>query len=288
MPFSRSSKAFLAGATLAPLAYTFVEPHLLQVRNYDVVLPGLPDGAVGLRIVQLSDLHCSAISSAGLLRRIIAVTNELGADVVALTGDYVSRRNSYLPISGARIWARPILDYAHRMADELRNLRAKHGVFAVLGNHDVANDNGAAISGLLQGAGITVLDNANMRVLGLPICGVDDLRAGRPKLEQAFAGVPAPEAQVILSHNPRIAGLLQNRNALVLAGHTHAGQVHLPVTNFRRRPSDMKGSGYFQGWYRAGIAQMYVHSGLGSVHFPVRFRCPPEIVVFTLKAASSN
>jgi predicted MPP superfamily phosphohydrolase len=129
------------------------------------------------------------------------------------------------------------------------------------------------------------LTNRSTRVRDLALCGLDDLRAGRPDFDRTFAGVAPQEAQVILSHNPRALALLEDRNALVLAGHTHAGQVHLPVTDFRRRPSDMRFSPYFQGWYRAGRAQMYVHSGLGSVHFPVRFRCPPEIVLFTLKAA---
>lgn len=281
---SRTTQTRLACAALAaPIVYSFIEPHLIQIREYEVALDGVPESADGLRIAHLSDLHCSAITSHKLVRRIVAMTNDLAPDLILMTGDYVSRRNSYLPISGARIWAQPLMTYAHRMAEEVRHLRAPGGVFAVLGNHDIADDNGPAITALLEGAGIRVLDNANTPVRGLPLCGVEDLRAGKPDLPRAFAGVAPETPQIILSHNPRILSVLEDRNALVLAGHTHAGQVHLPVTHYRRRPSDMRHSPYFQGWYRSGRAQMYVHSGLGSVHFPVRLRCPPEIAIFTLR-----
>ena len=273
----------VALAFAAPIAYSFFEPHRLRMREFDVALKNLPIEAEGLRVLHLSDLHVSAISSDNFLRRIIEKTNKLNADIIVLTGDYVSRRNSYLPVSGARIWAKDILHYARRMADELKDLRARDGIFACLGNHDVADDNGAAISSLLRGANITVLHNEQARARGIAICGLDDLRAGRPDFDRTLRGVSIEEPQIIISHNPRIFPFVQPRNALVLAGHTHGGQVHLPGTNYRRRPSDMKKSPYFQGWYRSEAAQMYISSGLGSVHFPMRFRCAPEIAVFTLR-----
>ena len=273
----------VALALAAPIAYSFFEPHRLRVSEFDVELENLPPEAEGLRVVHLSDLHVSAISSDKFLRRIVAQTNKLDADIIVLTGDYVSRRNSYLPLSGARIWAKDILHYARRMADELKGLKARDGIFACLGNHDVADDNGAAIFSLLREANIVVLHNDQAVARGIAICGLDDLRAGRPDFDRTLRGVSVEEPQIILSHNPRVFPFVQNRNALVLAGHTHGGQVHLPLTNYRRRPSDMKKSPYFQGWYRSERAQMYISSGLGSVHFPMRFRCAPEIAVFTLR-----
>ncbi|HEX8834088.1 MAG TPA: metallophosphoesterase, partial [Abditibacteriaceae bacterium] len=215
--------------------------------------------------------------------------NELKPDVVVLTGDFVSRRNSYLPISGARIWAKPVMHYAEQVAELLKELEAPEGVFAVPGNHDNAGGNCDAISELLQASGVQMLVNQNTALRGgLALVGLDDLRAGRPNISEATAGIEEDAAQIILSHNPRLLPLLEQRNALVLAGHTHAGQVHLPLTNFRRRPSDMASSPYFQGWYVHGAARMYVNSGVGSVHFPMRFRCPPEIAVFTLHAISDE
>jgi predicted MPP superfamily phosphohydrolase len=280
---SRHALQLAAAALAVPIIYSFIEPHRVQVKHFDVVLDNLPDAADGLRVVQLSDLHVSAISSAAFLQSVVQTTNELNADLIVMTGDYISRRNSYFPLSGARQWSRPVMEYAERMAALVAELRAGEGILAVPGNHDVANDNGDAIAALLSRSGVEMLTNRNTRVRGLAIAGVDDLRAGRPNYRTALKGISPDEAQIVLSHNPRVAPRLRNRNALILAGHTHAGQVHLPFTNYRRRPSDMKGSPYFQGWYSVGRAQLYVNSGLGSVHFPMRFGCPPEIVVFTLR-----
>ena len=277
------------GAALgATVAWSLIEPHRVAVRAFDVALPDLPEEAAGLRILHVSDLHVSAMTSARFLARAIETCNDLKPDIVVLTGDYVSRRSSYLGPSGARVWARPIMDYAHEMAREVSHLQARIGVFAVPGNHDHARDSGAAISNLLEENGVQVLLNRNERLQecgDLAICGVDDLRAGNPDYERAFAGVSRDEAQIILAHNPRAMEMMRGRNALLLSGHTHGGQIHFPLTNFRRRPSDMHGSPWFSGWYRQNRTQMYVSSGLGSVHFPARLRCPPEIVVFTLRRA---
>jgi predicted MPP superfamily phosphohydrolase len=281
--FLRRAAQVTAAALAVPVAYSLVEPHLLGITAFDVVLNELPDEAEGLRVVQLSDLHISAISSASVLNRIVEMTNELHADLIVITGDFVSRRNSYLPLSGARIWARPVMEYAELMASALAGLHAHERVLAVPGNHDLSAGKGDAITDVLNKAGIDMLTNRNVRVRGFAVVGLDDLRAGRPDYAKAFEGVSSEEAQLVLSHNPRVISMLQNRNAMVLAGHTHAGQVHLPFTDYRRRPRDMEASPYFQGWYAAGKARLYIHSGLGSVHFPMRFRCPPEIAVFTLK-----
>jgi predicted MPP superfamily phosphohydrolase len=107
-------------------------------------------------------------------------------------------------------------------------------------------------------------------------------------MRQACAGIAPDEAQIILSHNPRMLHSVAHRRCLLLAGHTHGGQVHLPVTNFRRRPADMRGTPWYQGWYGLGRARMYVNAGVGSVHFPMRLRCPPEIAVFTLVSSDAQ
>ena len=284
MKWARSVGCSLGGM----VAWSLVEPHRVALRPHEVFLPDLPREAEGLKIVQLSDLHVSAMTSGEFLGRVIERVNALQPDVIALTGDYVSRRNSYARFTGARSWARPIAEYAREMAAEVAKLRARLGVLAIPGNHDHSMGRFEAIGGLLEAVGIQTLENKSVRVGGLPFVGLDDVRAGRPKLDAAFAGVERSEAQVILAHNPRLLGLLRGRNALVLAGHTHAGQIHLPGTSFRRRPGDMSGSPWFQGWYRQEGAQMYVSSGLGSVHFAARLRCPPEISLFVLRKASGS
>lgn len=282
----------LLGAGLAAftvfLFEAFREPHQIVIRHYDVEMPGLPESANGLRIAHLSDLHCSAITPPGLIRKIVAKCNAEAADAVVMTGDYVSRRNSYLPLSLARLWAKPVMHYAEQMATELAALRAPLGVFAVPGNHDHSKGRFDAIAKLMNAAGVTTLLNQNTRLNGLALAGLDDLRAGRPDLDAAFEGIDADEAQLVLSHNPRMLARVADRNCLLLAGHTHAGQVHLPLTSYQRTPSDMEGSVLQSGWYRDNRARLYVSSGLGSVHFPVRYDCPPEIVVFTLRQLKSK
>jgi len=273
----------LAGLGL-PLAYSLIEPHLLQVLHFDVHLPGLPREAENWRLVQISDLHFSAIGGEKILRQAIEWSNELNPDAVLLTGDFVSRRNSYASFTGARLWARPIMDYAAEMAKVLSGLRARLGVFAVAGNHDHAKGRCDAIENLLATAGVVSLRNKSTLLDGiLPLIGLDDLRGGRPLVHKALKGIDPSAPQIIMSHNPRLMLELRHRNALILSGHTHGGQVHLPFTNFRVRPRDVAQTPFLRGWYRQSPAQLYVSSGLGSVHFPMRFRCPPEMVVFTLR-----
>lgn len=282
--FSRALWISASTAFTGGLIYSLIEPHRLQVRRFDVRLENLPRAAEGLRIVQLSDLHFSAITGPDIVQRAVELCNEENPDVVVLTGDYVSRRNSYAGFTLARFWARDIKEYAEEMAAIVADLQAREGVFAVPGNHDLANGHGADILSWLQQSGAQVLVNNAVWLRGiLPLIGVDDLRAGRPNLEKACANILPEQAQVFLSHNPRLFPRVTERNCLFIGGHTHGGQVHLPLTGFRRRPRDMRFSPWHQGWYRHGCAQMFISVGVGSVHFPMRYNCPPEIVVYTLK-----
>lgn len=275
----------LAGlAFLAGFGYSLIEPYRVLVRRHDVNFDDLAPELDGLRIAHLSDLHCSAITSSALLARFIDACNAQRPDVVLMTGDYVSRRDSYSLVTLARLWAKPVMEYAWPMAREVGRLQAPDGVYAVPGNHDYSEGYSGYIDDLLHEQGVVTLVNRSTLLRGLlPLIGLDDLRAGRPQIEAAFQGVDAARPQVVLSHNPRLIEAVSDRNCLMLAGHTHAGQVHLPFTKFRRRPRDMRGSELFQGWYRRGQARLYISAGLGSVNFPIRFRCPPEIAIITLR-----
>jgi hypothetical protein len=273
-------------ALAAPFLYSLVEPYRLLVRCFDVALDNLPPAAEGLKIVQISDLHFSAITGRWLMRRAVDLCNAQQPDVIVLTGDYVSNRDSYSGFTLARQWARRKIEYATEVTSELARLQAPNGVFAVPGNHDYSRERLSIIEALLRAAGITLLVNRGVRLRGaLPLIGLDDLRAGRPRIREAGAGVAPDEAHIILSHNPRLVWLLTQRNCLILSGHTHGGQVRLPLTTFRYRPVDMRGTELHHGWYREGWARLYISPGLGSVHFPMRFRCPPEIAVLTLRCA---
>ena len=277
---------FARGATgvfAALAAWSLIEPHLLRVRRFDVAMANLPPATEGLRVVQLSDFHCSAITSRHIARHAVQAANAQKPDVIVLTGDYVSRPDSYAGLLLAGRWAKSPMEYARQVAHEIGNLRAPEGVWAVHGNHDQSAGGFKVLDALLQECGVRVLTNSSTRLCGLPLVGLDDLRVGRVDVRAACETVMPDEAQIILSHNPRVLPLLNNRNALVLSGHTHSGQVHVPFSRYRRRPFDMQGSPFNEGWYQDQSARMYVNAGIGSVHLPLRFCCPPEITVFTLK-----
>ncbi len=286
---------YATGILSALAFYALSEPHFLRVRRFHVEIENLPPEAEGMRVVQMSDFHCSAITSAKMARRAVEMANAQNPDVVVLTGDLVSRENSYAPLLFGSLWAQSPRFYAEEIARELKQLRAPLGVWAVRGNHDAsANEEISSaksvdahgfgfLDGLLERNGVRVLVNSSTRLRGLALAGLDDLRVGRIDLRQACQEVSPEEAQIILSHNPRVFPLFKTRNALILTGHTHSGQVHLPFSGFRRKPFDMRDSTYNEGWYQEERARMFVSAGIGSVHLPLRFFCPPEIAVFTLK-----
>ena len=125
-----------SGVFSALTAYALSEPHFLKVRRFNVEMANLPPDAEGLRVVQMSDFHLSAITSAQIVRRAIDLANAQKPDVVVLTGDLVSRENSYSPFLFASLWAKTPLEYARKIAVELGRLRAPLGVLSVHGNHD--------------------------------------------------------------------------------------------------------------------------------------------------------
>ena len=280
-----NARQILGFCGFAALGYAFCEPFRLRVREWDVSLPDLPASAHGTRVLQISDIHAGMYLSRVLLRKIVALANAQNADLVVLTGDMVSRRNAYHP-PFVRPLARPVTDYAQDLARELEILKPKLGMFAVAGNHDVWESDFGPIAGILARAGVQNLNNrAVILSNGLPLLGLDDLRGGFPDLS-VLKSVEKTAAQLVLSHNPRLALALSGRNALVLSGHTHGGQVALPAP-FGRTPVDAQSSHFKRGFYRVGAAQLYVCSGVGSIAIPVRFGVLPELAVFTLRRSGN-
>lgn len=277
-------KRQILGLGSATLLYALIEPFRLEMRRFDVFLENLPAEAEGLRVLQISDLHAGAIQPRFLRHRIIELARREAADLIALTGDLISRHGSYSHLAPARYFPRSSLELAQTVAAELRILRPRLGVFAVPGNHDLVGESFAPVGAALEEAGIQTLVNRSMELPnGLVLVGLDDLRVGHPDFAAAFAGVDANEAQLILNHNPRAAMLMTGRNALILSGHTHGGQIRLPISKLQKLPVDVGNSFYLSGFYNLGRAQLYVSHGAGCVHFPLRLRARPEIAVFTLK-----
>ena len=246
------------------------EPFRLTVEHHQIHLRRLPRDFDGFRIVQLSDIHHSPFTSREQIERAVATANSLQPDIVALTGDYVSKERQY----------------AAPCAELLGSLRARYGVFAVLGNHDHWTD-AALITDLFRAEGMTVLVNQGMRFEqkggAFWLAGVDDTMVGLEDLPLALAGSREDELKLLLAHNPIILRRAARAGVdLVLSGHTHGGQVSLR--------SDRNASGrprrrLLKGLARQGETQIYVTRGLGTVVLPVRFGCPPEVSLLELRTA---
>jgi hypothetical protein len=244
------------------------------VNNERIWLDALPEAFNGLRIVQISDIHHGLFLPEQWLAEAVQQTNRLRADIVVLTGDFVT-------------YSRANIEPA---AEILSRLRARYGVLAVLGNHDfrVGAD---AVTSALKRKHIEVLRNQHVTIQfggsSLYVAGVDDYGYGAD-VRRAVRGIPRDSATVLLAHNPRIIHLASRHGvSLVLSGHTHGGQVNLPLlgTVYGRSPERLR---YKIGWDRLGPTQIYVSRGIGTIVLPWRLRCPAEITHLELLPGTSE
>lgn len=296
---------YLAGlAVSAPLVgagYGFgVEPAWLDVTETDVALPGLAPAFDGFRIALVSDLHYGSYLPLARLERVVRLVNALDADLIALTGDFVSRprAKAYLTVlaqgpSDGELDRSAVAealfgDCITRMAQ----MRARLGALAVLGNHDHWLNAAAARRALAQN-GIELVENRH-RVLTrdgtqLVAAGVGDLYEGVQDLDAAFAGAP-PAGQaprILLSHNPDYAAnraVAGHGVRLMLCGHTHGGQVTLPGLGAPILP--IRHREFARGLVRTAWGQVYVSRGIGQASPPVRVLTRPEIAVLRLRIGS--
>lgn len=246
------------------------EPFRLTVEHQKIFLRRLPQAFDGLRVVQLSDIHHSPFTSREQIERAVDTANSLRPDIIALTGDYVSKERAY----------------AAPCAELMGRLRARHGVFAVLGNHDHWTD-ASLITDLFRAEGITVLVNQGMRFekdgAALWLAGTDDTMVGLEDLPLALAGAREDELKLLLAHNPIILRRAARAGVdLVLSGHTHGGQVTL---RSERSASGKPRRRLLKGLAKQGNTQIYITRGLGTVVLPVRFGCPPEVSLLELRTA---
>ena len=259
--------ALLGGAAGAGYV-TQIEPEWLTVEQQPIRLAQLPASLDGFKIVQLSDFHLYPFTTISLIERAVAKANELAPDLVVLTGDFVLET------------AESIFD----LAPVLAKLNPRHGLFAVLGNHDYWTNPEVVKQGLAE-QGIELLHNKGVLLnqSQLFLAGVDDLWSGQPDIVAALAdwreGVPT----VLLAHEPDFADelLADGRIQLQLSGHSHGGQVRVPG----RGPIVLPryGQKYHNGLYHVGQGQVYTNRGIGVVGPAVRLNCPPEITEIILQ-----
>jgi predicted MPP superfamily phosphohydrolase len=252
-----------------------IEPGWVDVTHVSLALPGLAPAFCGYRVVQLSDLHMGDWMNAARLDDVVRLVNKQSADLIAITGDFVTRR---------------AVSHMRDLANGLSQLKASDGVVAVLGNHD--HWSGAqAVRDVLAASGVCELAN-NFRTFHrndaqLHIAGVDDIIAGCDRLDLLLARLPAAGAVILLAHEPDFAdeSAATGRFALQLSGHTHGGQIVAPLIGPLLLPA--LGRKYPSGHYQVGSMIQYTNRGVGVVSPFVRINCRPEISVFDLHAQSS-
>jgi uncharacterized protein len=270
-----------AGVVAALGADAFlIEPNIPRVVRKEIALKRWPARMEGFTIALLSDFHYDAVFSVHPIRSSIDTVNALRPDLIVLTGDFVTEPAVGDPAEGAAA--------SEPCADLLSRLKAPQGLWAVLGNHDLAT-NGSRVSSALMSKGIQLLTNRSIPVERdggrFWLSGVDDILDGKPNLESALHGIPSDEATVLLAHEPDYADeVVRYPVDLQLSGHSHGGQVRFPFVPPLFMPD--LGKKYIWGLYKIGNLTLYTNAGIGTVRLAVRFNCPPEITLITLRRAA--
>jgi uncharacterized protein len=242
------------------------------IRNITMEFPDLPEALNGFQILHLTDLHIDGVD--GLAEVVAPMLSKLDPDLCVLTGDY------RFEIEG------PFTDVFPRMRKILSGVRAKHGIYGILGNHDESE----AAYGLEQ-MGVKMLINDAVEIRhgngSFWLVGVDDPFDFRcDNLPEAMACVPRGSFKVLLSHAPEMYRQASDAGIHVyLSGHTHAGQIRFPVVGSLRNNSDAPREFAFGHW-RDRQMHGYTSAGVGCSMLPVRFNCPPEIVMVELRRKS--
>lgn len=249
---------FLAVAGFAVAVDGFwVEPYRIEVTHSSVQAPL----TAPLKIAHLSDLHSSGLGRRE--RQLLGLLDAEQPDIIVITGDTVTRGNHYDNI-------RPILS----------RLRAPHGVWLVRGNweNDYPLHNERAFYSQL---GVHFLLNEARPIRSdIWLAGLDDSSSGTPNLDAALSAVPQGVYVIAAFHSPAFFDSIAGHVPLVLAGHTHGGQVRLPLVPVFWLP---QGSGRFlEGWYAERGSRMYVSRGIGTSFLPIRFLCLPELAIITV------
>lgn len=280
----RLLRGLAAGGALSALGiggYAWrIEPVWPELVEREMPIPGLADGLAGFRIIHLSDLHVGSGVPMSYLSKSLDTINRREPDLVVVTGDLVQ--------NGRSEWEGP----AARL---LAGLRTGEGVLVVLGNHDwgtCSMGGGLAsfadgVAAAMVGQGVRVLRNQSVTIrrgsARLQVVGIDDYWGDRYDPYAAFKDVSPEVPCVALVHNPDVfLDLLESPAAWTLAGHTHGGQVNIPLVGPPKLP--VRHKQFVAGRYQIEGKNLYVNRGLGWLK-RIRFNARPEITEFTLRRA---
>jgi hypothetical protein len=272
LPVTGYMVTYLAGLVVCGYG-VLVRRRWYHVVEREVPMPGLDARLDGLRIAQLSDLHIGTLTPRSWGLRWSRSANARQPDLAVVTGDMVT--------SGT--------DFHGDVADVIGALRAKHGVFASMGNHDYFGADGEPLVTMLRDKGVGVLRNEGVIIerngARLWLAAIDDTWTRRDDVVRAMRGCPEGVASVLLAHDPnRFDDAAAAGAGLVLSGHTHGGQIAVP---FLSRVANLAIFQYRYniGFYRRGQSVIYVHPGLGTTGPPMRLGVAPEVTILVLRSA---
>ena len=255
----------------------YVEPNRLIVRNETIQMDQWPRELNDFRVAVLSDIHAGgAFIDERKLRTIVERTNQLQPEMILILGDYISGHGGreQLPMA------------PEVFSSILKDLHAPLGVYSVLGNHDWWY-NGRAVRESLEQNGIKVLEDevfkVDARETSFWLVGLADLWTRPQHIQETLMQVPEGATMIVLAHNPDIFPRLPSRVPLLLAGHTHGGQVSFPFIGSVVHPSEY-GQRYARGHIFENGHHLFVTTGIGTSIMPVRCGVTPEIVLLTIKS----
>jgi predicted MPP superfamily phosphohydrolase len=250
-----------------------VEIRRVEIKYLALTLPRLAPEFDGYRLVQIGDIHLDDWAKPERLGGIVEKVNAQRPDLIAIMGDFASRSAKQLD--------------TRRLTEALRKLRARDGVVTILGNHDYLTGV-EVVRRCVREASVTELLNGVHTLrrgkAALHVAGIDDVMEGRSRLDLVLRDLPDSDAAILLAHEPDFADVsaATGRFDLQLSGHSHGGQVRVPLLMRLALPPFSQR--YTSGLYKVGSMLQYTNRGLGFVNMRLRFLCRPEITVLTLRS----
>lgn len=242
----------------------------------EIDCPDLPEALDGLRVGVMADFHFKPGVDEPLVQEAVDRLQREKPDLIALPGDFIDSDPA-------------VLDPLLRV---LRQLAPEHGVFASMGNHDGWNARTEVVGRSFERVGIPLLINRNsvIRIRGekFAIAATDHVWLGKPDPARALRGIPFGVPVLALVHEPDFFDEMSvHRNLLQISGHTHGGQCRVPFLGYA--PAKVRyGRKYIQGSFSHGASRLFVTRGIGTTALRVRFACPPEVAVLTLRSEKSD
>jgi uncharacterized protein len=248
-----------------------IEPSRLVVRKLSV---GSADASAEVvKLVQFTDVHLGESFSLEMLTRLVDKINEQKPDIVVFTGDLMDKAYQY----GHRDEAVQILS----------TITARCGKYAVWGNHDYGGGATRFYQSMIEKSGFTLLRNQSALIKvsqkhSIMIDGLDEAFFGEPDAKRFIHNSDAFDYRLLLLHEPDLAGEIHDYHAdMILAGHSHGGQICLPLFGAILTPPLAKH--YYEGMYNLTQGKLYVDSGVGTTHFSARLFNPPQITLFEVR-----